>query len=609
MSGPARKILCIEDNPVNWRLVQRLLSQAGYELHWAEEGLKGYEMALELRPHLVLLDINLPGLSGFEIAAKFRQHSELKAMPIVALTAKTLKSDRETALVAGCDGFIPKPIDPFTFVKQVEQYLGGQRERIEQAREGEVLRSFNVQMLEHLEAQLREAQEANSKLLAAQGELEARNRSLTRLLALGQRILSEHDPVRLLGQVLEQVVSEVQASGAVAFRMHPSGGYLEGLRWSGPGAGFTPAPVMPPDHAFCQRLRSMTTAGPLPGDRLRSNRIWDEGLALGFWTGQADPCLLVLPDRQSADRVWGFWVLTREGAAPFLPEERELIALHASFAQVSLENAELIASLNESSRALASSYERMETAYQDLQTARAAISRQERQGLLEDLFLKITLRLEDPVLTLSRQSQELERLMEAKESLGPALCDHAAPALRQIREAVGTVDGLLKALMRRADKEAPATPEWVQLHALLTQELELLEAEGVVPSEAEISMSLEAPTSAIYGVYGDFARLLQHLMQHAFGGPLPSGSLALSTQLQDDHLILEITDQGGPIPDVLLAQAFEPFSELHQQPVMGIRSPGAGLPHCRQLLLPYHGDITIANEGEGTRLRVALPLK
>jgi len=130
------RILCIEDNPVNYRLVQRLLAQAGCEMHWAEEGIRGFEMALELKPDLVLLDINLPGLSGFEVATKFRQHPELKRTPIIALTAKTQKSDRETALVAGCDGFIPKPIDPFAFVRQVEGYLGGRRERLADRRFG-----------------------------------------------------------------------------------------------------------------------------------------------------------------------------------------------------------------------------------------------------------------------------------------------------------------------------------------------------------------------------------------------------------------------------------------------------------------------------------------
>ena len=131
MTGP--RILCIEDNAVNYRLVQRLLSQAGYELHWAEEGLRGFEMALGLRPDMVLLDINLPGLSGYEVATKFKHSEELKAIPLVALTAKTQKSERDTALVAGCDGFIPKPLDPFSFADQVGAFLQGRREQVRRA--------------------------------------------------------------------------------------------------------------------------------------------------------------------------------------------------------------------------------------------------------------------------------------------------------------------------------------------------------------------------------------------------------------------------------------------------------------------------------------------
>ena len=144
--SPKLKILCIEDNPVNWRLVQRLLGQAGYDMHWAEEGLQGYQMAVELKPALVLLDINLPGLSGFEVATKLRQNADLNGIPIIALTAKTMKIDRETALVSGCDGYISKPIDPFQFTAQVEAYLGGQRDKVEQGREGVVLRQFSLSM-------------------------------------------------------------------------------------------------------------------------------------------------------------------------------------------------------------------------------------------------------------------------------------------------------------------------------------------------------------------------------------------------------------------------------------------------------------------------------
>ncbi len=601
------KILCIEDNPVNYRLVQRLLTQAGYEMFWAEEGLRGFEMALELKPDLVLLDINLPGLSGFEIATKFRQQPELKLTPIVALTAKTMKSDRETALVVGCDGFIPKPIDPFTFVRQVEGYLGGQRERIEKSREGAVLRSFNVQMLEHLEVQLREAQEANRKLTLTQRELEDRNQSLSRLLSLSQTLLGEHDSTTLVLRVLEQVRSMVRATGLAAYRLHPSGGYWEGFRWQ--NERFETAPTLSRSHAFCERMRALVDIGIIHGAQLKAHRIWEEGLALGFWGPSSELSLLVLKDRQTENELWGFWAFAREGGDPFLSLELELMALHAGLAQVSIESAELIYSLHESSRALASSYERMEVAYQDLQHAKAELSRQDRRVLLEDLFYKITHRLVSPVQTLNHQSQELERLVSLRDSLEVDVCVEAPKSIAEIRGAVAKIDGLLKALMRRVDKDSPATPEWLDLHDLLMQELELLGADGVIPVRAELEIELSAQAPRAYGVYGDFAKLLQNLLLHAFGGPTPSTRLSVRSWNDAEVFHLEILDQGGPIPPTELEGAFEPFGDLHQQAVIGIRKPGASLPLCKQLLAAYHGEIDLRNEGEGTAVHLFFPLR
>ena len=601
------RILCIEDNPVNWRLVQRLLSQAGFEMHWASEGLRGYEMALALKPDLVLLDINLPGLSGFEVASKFRQNPELQSIPLVALTAKTLKRDRETALVAGCDGFIPKPLDPFTFVGQVSAYLGGAREFLEQSQEKAALQHLNQHVLEHLETQLKEAQEANRKLVAAQDALESRNRSLARLLALSQSILTEHDPRALLLRVLGEVRAEVRATGLWAYRIHPSGGYFEGLRWS--GTGFDPTPVLPLDHPFVLRSRALPQGGPLRGESLRSTRVWDEGLGLGFWSSGSEVCQLVLRDHQADPELFGFWIVTRPAEQRLLPPELEMISLHASIALVSLENAELIATLNNSTRALAASYEKIESAYQDLQNAREVLNRRDRQELLGDLIFKIAQRLEAPVASLHRQSQLLDRLMGpgAREDMA-AMTEAQPKALAEIREAVFRIDSLLKALLRRVGRGGPAIPEWLDLHDLVQQELGLLQVEGVIPAHVALAQELTAATPLIHGVYGDFAATLMHMVHHAVGGPTPTGTLAVRTAREGEDFMLELRDEGGPILPSELAQAFEPFSGLHQAVMIGTRSPGEGLAGCKQLLAVYHGEIAVANEGEGTLIRVRIPL-
>ena len=604
MAAPPLRILCIEDNPVNWRLVKRLLGQAGYDMHWAEDGLKGFDMALDLKPDLVLLDINLPGLSGLEIAYKFRQHPELACIPLVALTARTLKSDRETALVAGCDGFIPKPIDPFTFVRQVEIYLGGHREQIEKAREGPALRLLNVRVLEHLESQLKESQNANRKLLETQGALEIRNRSLSRLFALAQGILVERDPKTLLRRILEQLRIEVHARGLWAYRRHASEGYWEGLRWN--GETFEDAPILAKNHGFLGRARQLQPGAILRGAKLRASRIWEEGLQLGIWTPGKDGSLLLLKDRKSDGEIWGFWAFEREESEPFQAVELEMISLHASLAQVTLENAELIEDLGESSRALASSYERLESAYQDLHKAKADLSRQDRQVLLEELFCKISQRLEAPVRSLHLQGRALESAIRRRSDLDEA--GEMVQSVSEIQQAVAKVDGLLKALLRRVGKEG-ASPEWIDLGDLLLQEIDLLKTEDAVPGEVAVAVDLQCRRSMLFGVYSDFAKVLSNLVQHALGGPTPSPVLGIRAWEEGGAFHVEMADEGGPIPPSELDGAFEPFSGLHQQLVIGVRAPGADLALCKQILATYGGGIELRNEGDGTLLHVSIPLR
>lgn len=591
------RILCIEDNPINWRLVQRLLGQAGFEVYWAEDGIRGFEMALSLKPDLVLLDINLPGLSGFETATKFRQQVELRNTPIVALTAKTLKIDRETAIVAGCDGFIPKPIDPFSFVKQVNGYLEGRREQIDSVREGPVLRNLSAQMVEHLEAQLRAAQDTNVKLLATQQDLQTRNQSLGRLLALSQSILTERDPLSLSDRILDEVRGELKARTLYAYRSHESMAYMEGVRWN--GEALEPAPVLPSTSPFHLKAQVLPKGVPLHGESLRASRLWEDGAALGFWPLNGEACLLMLQDPQSSEGRWWFWAISRDEC--FQSLEMEMLAMFASMALVSGENAELIASLTESSRALAASYEGMEQAYQDLRQAKADLNRQERQVLLESLFLKITQRLRSPVDNLRKRGQRLAELL-------PSPSPEVGRTLGELSDAVRQVDGLLKALSMRVMQDGPGTPEWLVPKEIFQQELELLQAEGIIPSRVSLQMDDGGQPYPLFGVYGDFAKVIQFMVQHAIGGPTPTETLHIRSWMEGSESHFEIRDEGGPIPPMGLESAFEPFSTLHQDAVIDVRSPGEGLPSVRQLLAAYNGTVSIRNEGEGTVIKVILPV-
>jgi len=352
----------------------------------------------------------------------------------------------------------------------------------------------------------------------------------------------------------------------------------------------------------------MAPGGIMRGEALRENRVWDQGLSLGVWTPTAEACLLVLREHQDPTQVSGFWIVSRPGDQRLLPPELEMITLHASISQVSMENAELIDSLNNSTRALASSYERIEGAYQDLQNARAVLNKRDRQALLGDLFSKIAQRLEAPVASLHLQSRVLDDMLVGQGAPAAAQAEPQTRALAEIREAVARIDGLLKALLRRVGREGPPTPEWLDLHDLIQQEFGLLQAEGVIVPEVTLSLDLQARSATLFGVYGDFAGALQHLARHALGGPTPTLSLTVRTRQAGDDFILEIADEGGGIPPSLLATAFEPFSGLHQEVVMGVRNPGDGLASCKQLMASYQGEITIQNTAEGTSVLLQIPL-
>ena len=154
-------ILHIEDDPVNRRLVTKLLSAAGHTVVDAATGLEGIRIAAELVPDLILVDINIPDLDGYEVTLRLRGIPSLATTPIVAITAE---GDRETSLAVGCDGFFGKPIDARVFARRIERFIGGKRERGDQASGEARLREKSQQIVARLEAKVRELSEANARL-------------------------------------------------------------------------------------------------------------------------------------------------------------------------------------------------------------------------------------------------------------------------------------------------------------------------------------------------------------------------------------------------------------------------------------------------------------
>jgi two-component system cell cycle response regulator DivK len=118
-----KTVLLIEDNDQNRYLTTFLLEKNGFRVVTAIDGLSGIEMAKEVLPGLILLDIQLPRLDGYQVARLLRQDRRLQNVPIIAVTSYAMPGDREEALASGCDGYIEKPIDPDTFVSEIRTYL------------------------------------------------------------------------------------------------------------------------------------------------------------------------------------------------------------------------------------------------------------------------------------------------------------------------------------------------------------------------------------------------------------------------------------------------------------------------------------------------------
>lgn len=159
-----QKILYVEDNLANRMLVRQILEAYGYEVFEATDGLQGIQLAQEIMPDLILMDINIPGMDGYEATTRLKSLPNMKQVPIVAVTARVMEGDRERSLAAGCDGYIPKPLDVDALPNQVGEFLQGKREFIPVAEERVYLREHSQKLVERLEEKIAELSKVNQEL-------------------------------------------------------------------------------------------------------------------------------------------------------------------------------------------------------------------------------------------------------------------------------------------------------------------------------------------------------------------------------------------------------------------------------------------------------------
>ncbi|HJT23479.1 MAG TPA: response regulator [bacterium] len=116
-------ILIVDDNPANLKLARVLLSKEGYEVRTAGDSEEAMKVLENFRPRMILMDLQLPGMDGLTLTRKLKADPTTQGIQVVALTAYAMKGDEEKAKAAGCDGYIPKPIDVVAFPAQIAGYL------------------------------------------------------------------------------------------------------------------------------------------------------------------------------------------------------------------------------------------------------------------------------------------------------------------------------------------------------------------------------------------------------------------------------------------------------------------------------------------------------
>ncbi len=104
------KILIVEDNPANMKLASFLMEKAGHSLVCAVDAEMALALARSVRPDLILMDIQLPGMDGFAATALLKQHPSTCHIPVIAVTSMAMKEDKEKCELAGCDAYISKPL-------------------------------------------------------------------------------------------------------------------------------------------------------------------------------------------------------------------------------------------------------------------------------------------------------------------------------------------------------------------------------------------------------------------------------------------------------------------------------------------------------------------
>ena len=199
-------ILYVEDNPSNRNLVKYTLSPDLFNYFEASDALTGIKRATEIIPDIILMDINMDGMSGMEATIRIKQIPSLASVKIIAVTARTLRDDREKIIASGCAYYIAKPINVATFEKTILNVYAGNEEKLSEQQNLKFLRQNQDEIVAHLEQEVLRLKKSRQALKDNVSKLESKNKELIDT----QKMLIHSERLAIQGQLIAGIIHEIR---------------------------------------------------------------------------------------------------------------------------------------------------------------------------------------------------------------------------------------------------------------------------------------------------------------------------------------------------------------------------------------------------------------
>lgn len=205
-----QKVLYIEDDKPSRLLVRKILNRPSIQFYEAADGISGLNLAKKVIPDLILIDINLPDLSGTELATQIKSLPALKKTVIVALTSVKDPEARELSLIAGCDGYILKPINADAFPGQIGEFLQGKREQVDTRKREMVRQKYQQTIVNDLTTKVEQLQKTNRLLKGRTDKLKDYSEKLEKLLHIIIDLQLSESPAELRNKLVRAICSDLQ---------------------------------------------------------------------------------------------------------------------------------------------------------------------------------------------------------------------------------------------------------------------------------------------------------------------------------------------------------------------------------------------------------------